>query len=145
MVILEQPQPFTLVDHTADVGLRATGASAAEALGRLILGHAHLLCGGVYPRGELVVDVDLPPCPELALVAVDALRQMARLFDTRHLIARSVSVATVGTDGARFTVTCGPYDAAVHGEGMEIKAITYHAARFEPDGDGFVAQVIVDV
>jgi SHS2 domain-containing protein len=47
--------------------------------------------------------------------------------------------------GAQLVLWLGTIDAAAAPEGMDIKAVTYHAARLEADGDGFRAQVLFDV
>ena len=38
-----------------------------------------------------------------------------------------------------------PVDPARHEFDMEIKAITYHGLKVERDGDGWLAEVIVDL
>ncbi len=138
------PQPFETVEHTADTGVLVRGATREETLARLILGHAQLLSAGEAPPAsetftfELAVD-DLP------LVGVDALRAMNRLFCTRRLIAREVLRVRWCDRRAEVEVVVGPYDPRAHNEGLEIKAVTFHDPVFEPEGDEFVARVILDV
>ena len=36
------------------------------------------------------------------------------------------------------------WDPAFHREGVDVKAVTYGGARFEPDGGGWRAQLIFD-
>jgi SHS2 domain-containing protein len=38
-----------------------------------------------------------------------------------------------------------PIDRGRHELHMEVKAITYHGLKVEPDGDGWLAEVIVDI
>jgi SHS2 domain-containing protein len=51
----------------------------------------------------------------------------------------------VDEGGAEATVAFARYDPERHGEGMDVKAVTWHAARLEREGDGWVAQVVLDV
>ena len=39
----------------------------------------------------------------------------------------------------------GRYDPARRGEGVDVKAVTYHAGRFEREDGGWRAQVVLDV
>jgi SHS2 domain-containing protein len=54
-------------------------------------------------------------------------------------------VAFDSVSGARVDVGFARYDPRAHVEGLVLKAVTHHAARLEPDGDGWVAQVVFDV
>ncbi len=48
-------------------------------------------------------------------------------------------------DGAEATVGFARYDPVRHAEGADVKAVTWHAARLEPEGDGWVAQAVLDI
>jgi SHS2 domain-containing protein len=61
------------------------------------------------------------------------------------LIAREVEAVEWTETMVRLTISAGRYDPDAHNEGLDIKAVTFHAALFERDGDEFVAQVILDV
>jgi SHS2 domain-containing protein len=139
------PQPFETVEHTADTGVRVRGATREETLARLVLGHAQLLCAGAAPEATETVSLEVEVGEDAALVGVDVLREMNRLFCTRRVIAREVTAVEWSGAGVRIEVVVGPYDADAHNEGVDIKAVTFHEARFERDGDEFVAQVILDV
>jgi SHS2 domain-containing protein len=138
------PQPFEIVDHTADTGVRVRGASREEALARLLLGHAQLLAGGPAPQASEETTIEVPG-GDLALVAVDCLRATHRLFCSRQLIATEVEVLELSEKRAQIRLMLGPYHPQVHAEGADIKAITYHMATFEQDEQGWVAQVVFDV
>jgi SHS2 domain-containing protein len=139
------PQPFETVDHTADTGVRVRGRTREETLARLVLGHAQLLTAGGAPAATENIRVEVEVGDDLALVGVDTLREMNRLFCTRRIIAREVTAVEWLDEAVRLDIVVGPYDAEAHNEGVDIKAVTFHAAVFESDGDDFVAQVILDV
>jgi SHS2 domain-containing protein len=139
------PQPFETVDHTSDMGVRVRGASAEETLARLVLGFAELLTGGPAPVATESVHLEIPASEDPALIAVDALREMHALFCRRRLIALEVADVTWSGESVHLRVVVGPYDPDLHAEGSDIKAVTYHAARFEPNGDELMAQVLLDV
>lgn len=51
----------------------------------------------------------------------------------------------VGRCGVAATAWAEPVDPKRHELDMEIKAITYHGLKVERDGDGWLAEVIVDI
>jgi SHS2 domain-containing protein len=142
---LSLPQPFEELSHTADVGVAARGDTAAEALARLVLALAALLCGGgeVAPGHDEVIRVE--GAGDLAQTAVAVLREVLYRFATRREIPRACEVRSLAPGGAEVVVEMGPHDPARHAAGTDVKAVTYHAARLAPEGGGWRAQVLLDV
>jgi SHS2 domain-containing protein len=138
------PQPFRDLDHTADLGVAVEGATAEEALARLVLAEAALLAGdgAVEPvrDARLAVQAD-----GLAAVAVAILRELLFRFATERVLAGACEVARLDAGGAEVVVGLGPYDPVRHAGGQDLKAVTLHAARFEPCEAGWRAQVVFDV
>jgi SHS2 domain-containing protein len=138
------PQPYEDLGHTADLGVAVTGATAAEALARLLLALGDLLRG----------DGEAPPVVEAPIeargadwtgTALAALREALFRFATERLIPVSCEPISVGPERAILSVGWARHDPALHAEGADIKAVTYHAARFEQLGDQWKAQVIFDI
>jgi SHS2 domain-containing protein len=143
--VLALPQPFEDLGHTADLGVRVRGHSAEEALARLALALGSLLSGGEPVE---VVDEErfaVRGGPGLAGTAVSLLRELLFRFATRRLIPAAVEVLRSGEDGAEALVRSGRYDPARHAEGEDLKAVTWHRARLEQDGDGWVGEIVFDV
>jgi SHS2 domain-containing protein len=143
--VLTLPQPFEDLGHTADLGVRVRGATAGEALGRLALALAALLAGGgpVEAGAEEVLAVE--GGPGLGDAAVAFLRELLFRFATRRAIAGAVEVLRVDGRGAEARVRWGRWDPELHGEGRDVKAVTWHLARLEQEGDGWVGQVVLDI
>jgi SHS2 domain-containing protein len=143
--VLTLPQPFEDLGHTADLGVRVRGATAAEALARLALALGTLLAGGgpVAPASEARISV--AGGPGLSGTAVALLRELLFRFAARGEVPAAVEVLRVDEAGAEAVVRAGRYDPALHGEGADVKAVTWHLARLEPEGDGWVGQVVLDV
>jgi SHS2 domain-containing protein len=139
------PQPYEDLAHTADVGVRVRGASAEEALARLALALGTLLAGGGGARPEREERVAVAGGPGLAGTAVALLRELLFRFATDGLIPCEVEVHRAAADGAEATVAFARYDPARHAEGADVKAVTWHAARLEPEGEGWVAQAVLDI
>jgi protein archease len=139
------PQPFEDLGHVADVGVRVRGASAEEALARLALALGTLLTGGDAPAAASEERVTVAGGPDLAGTAVALLRELLFRFATGRLVPAEVEVHRADAGGAEATVAFARWDPARHAEGADVKAVTWHAARLEPEGGGWVAQAVLDL
>ena len=139
------PVEFEELDHTADVGIVVRGASAEETLARLVLAFSELLSGGAAPEESALLAIALEPA-DLPSLAVDTLRELLFRFDAEAMLPTSVTVLELGVElGARLNVGVGAYDPELHAEGLELKAVTLHEARFERSHDGYLAQIVFDI
>jgi SHS2 domain-containing protein len=129
------PQPYDDIGHTADVGIRVRGASVEEALARLVLAFSSLVTGGAAVSREREERLSVPGGPGLAGTAVALLRELLYRLATERAVATDVEIVSV--DGRR--------DPERHAEGADVKAVTRHAARLEPDAGGWVAQAVLDI
>jgi len=135
---------FETFDHTADVGLRiraadldALFADAARALFSVMAGDL----AAVRPREEvhfsLVAD-------GLDVLLRDWLGELLYTFHVRKLVFSDFTVAVRET-GLQGTARGEPMDAQRHQLDVEIKAVTWHGLKVERTGDGWLAEVIVDI
>ena len=139
------PQPYEDLDHTADVGVRVRGASAEEALARLVLAFASLASGGGEVIAEREERVLVEGGPGLAGSAVALLRELLFRLSTEGVVPAPCEVERVDAAGAEAVVELGRRDAARHAEGADLKAVTWHAARLDREGDDWVGQVVFDI
>jgi SHS2 domain-containing protein len=139
------PQTFHDLAHTADVGLRVGGASAVEALGRLAMAFGTLLTGGLAAAPIREERLAVSGGPGLTGTAVALLRELLFRFAADRLVPVQIEVHRVDAAGAEATVAFARYDPERHAEGTDVKAVTWHQARLEPEGDGWVAQVVLDI
>lgn len=145
MTRYQLPQPYDEIDHTADVGIVVRGTTADETLSRLVLGLAALVSGGAPVREERELRVRAEPSDRAAM-AVDVLREVLFRFDSEQVIPASCETLVFEPErGAEVLLGVGPYDPEAHAEGIDLKAVTFHEARFEPEGQGFVAQIVFDI
>ncbi len=139
------PQPFEDIGHVADVGIRVRGRSAEEALARLALAFATLVTGGGPVASDREERIAVAGGPGLAGTAVALLRELLFRLTTARDVPVEIEVLSADERGAVATVAFGRYDPERHAEGADVKAVTWHAARLEPEGDGWVAQVVMDI
>lgn len=133
-------------DHTADLGLRIEGGdlsdlfrTAAEGLFDVVTADRSTIRTREVEAVELSAD-----SPEQLLV--DWLNELIFRLETRHsLYARfDVEVAADGRS-LRGSIAGEPMDLDRHVLDHEVKAATHHALVLERAGDGWRAEVIVDI
>jgi SHS2 domain-containing protein len=139
------PQPYEELDHTADLGVVVRGHTADEALARLVLALSQLLTGGRAVVAERALSIGVE-AGNRAAMAVDVLRELLYRFDTEGAVPASCEVRRFDeASGTEAIVEVGNYDPQAYAEGTDLKAVTLHAAHFEPDEQGWLAQVVFDV
>jgi SHS2 domain-containing protein len=139
------PQPYEDLDHTADVGVRVVGSSAEEALARLVLAESALLAGGGPVKASREERIAVA-APDLVGAAIELLRELLYRFATARELAAWCEVEALGANRAAIRVGLGAWDPEVNGEGVDLKAVTWHAARFDRAQDGrWHAQVVFDI
>jgi SHS2 domain-containing protein len=143
-VRLSLPQPWQEIAHTADVGAAVEGETADEALARLVLALGALLAGG-GPVEVVREDRVAASGADRAQTAVNVLRELLYRFATERLLPVACEVLRFDDHGAELSVGSGSWNPLLHAEGADVKAVTYHAARFEPAGGGWRAQVLFDI
>ncbi|HKL29147.1 MAG TPA: archease [Natrialbaceae archaeon] len=135
--------PYELREHTADVGIEATGATLSETFAALADGMAAAMCDDVPPIGDRF-DVQVVAESREALL-FDYLDELIYERDVRNVLPVE-NDATVNRrdddwrlDGSARGVPLGEIDA------REVKAVTYSEMQIEETSDGWRAYVVVDV
>ena len=137
--------PYELRDHTADVGIEATGATLSETFAALADGMAAAMCDDVPPIGDRF-DVQVAAESREALL-FDYLDELIYERDVRNVLPVE-NDATVNRhrqaddwrlDGSARGVPLEEIDA------REVKAVTYSEMQIEETSDGWRAYVVVDV
>jgi SHS2 domain-containing protein len=139
------PQPFEDIGHVADVGIRVRGASAEEALARLAAAFGTLVTGGEAAPPMREERIAVAGGPGLAGTAVAFLRELLFRLASAGEVPAEIEVLAVDERRAEAIVAFGRRDPERHAEGADVKAVTWHAARLEREGDGWVAQVVLDI
>ena len=152
---------FELLEHTADVGIRARGATLEEAFEQATLGLAEVQ-GALAPGpeeagpGARVAGPEEPARESREAVAVqvsaadpggllvDWLNEVLWLTETRRAGVAGVRVERVGDGTASGSVVLSSGGPAP--DGTFVKAVTYHRLRVEPNpGGGWLVEVYLDV
>ena len=135
-----------IFDHTADVGLRIRGASLADlfatAAGAMF---DYIVANRAEVRTTLVDPVELQAESATDLLAV-WLEELLFRSETCHLLYAQFEVE-VAADGLSLRATAHgePIDRSRHVLDHEVKAVTRHGFFLEPDGSGWLAEMILDI
>ncbi len=134
---------FELLEHTADVGLRARGATLAELLAAAAQGMFSILVeeGGVAERQAVEVEVEAADAEELVH---GWLRELLYRFSADGLVFGRFEVEEATPRRVRAVCHGEPFDPDRH-QGTEIKAVTWHDFRVEQTPEGWVAEVLFDI
>jgi SHS2 domain-containing protein len=136
--------PVEVLEHTAEVGLRAEANSFEGLLAELALGLFSLITdpGAVADREAWTVQVraDDP----VALV-VEWLNELLFLHARDGMLGRRCEVHEASPQHVRATVWGERFDPQRHPRGIEVKSATYHQASVEAAGGRWQAVVYLDV
>jgi SHS2 domain-containing protein len=121
--------------------IEVRGRSEAEVYARAALALGKMLAGG-GPMTQSVERTLEPAGHDRVTQLVGLLRDvLAQFYDERLILAAiDVHLGTPFSATGHFT----HWDPARHHDGVEIKGVSYGGARFEPDGDGWMAVAVVE-
>jgi SHS2 domain-containing protein len=131
-------------EHTADLGLRIRAAD----LNTLFAEAAECLFGAIVedlktiaPKQQREVRLDNA---DKEYLLFDWLNELLFRFDTEHVVFGRFEVR-INETHLQGVAWGEPLDRTRHQLNHEVKAITYHGLRVEREGDGWLAEVIVDI
>jgi len=137
-------QPFRILEHTADIGFEAFGATREEVFANAARALFQILvdASSVSPAESVPVSARGPSSSELL---VNWLSELLYHQDAEGWLFRDFEVISL-SDGAIEAVARGEkFDPARHHLKLLVKAITYHQLRLEQTASGWRAQVYVDI
>lgn len=141
--IPEQPPPWELYEHGADVGVRGFGATPAEAFERaaLALTAAVTAPEGVAPLERVEIACEAPDLELLLAAWLDAI--IYEMATRRMLFSRfRVEIRDERLNGEAWGERI---DVERHHPAVEVKGATYTTLRVARHGEGWMAQTVVDV
>jgi len=133
---------YDLIDHTADIGVKAYGSSVAEAFSQVAKAMFDLITDDsiIDDVGEYTIELDAPDREQLL---VDWLSELIYLHDVDGVVFGRFEVSIQGNQ-LKAKAYGESFDKAKHKIGMEIKAVTYHMLAVEEKPEIFV-QVLFDI
>ncbi len=143
---------FEILEHPADVGFLAFGATLEELFGSAALALLSLGCevAAVEQREQREMETT---GADLEALLFSWLAEILAVADAEQLVFRRVEITeltppdhNLRTPGRIRGVARGEkFDKLRHRAGTYIKAVTYHQLRVEQTSEGWRAQVFLDV
>lgn len=133
-----------LLEHTADMGIEASGETLEELFAQAAYGLLDILSG--TPEGlcreEMIVAVEGTDAEELL---VNWLNEILYLFEIKGLFPFDFEIEEIRGNRLLARVRGEPFDPQRHLIEREVKAVTYHQLRVEKTDGHWQAKVYVDL
>ncbi len=131
----ENDEGYRIIDHTADIGLEATGNTLEEAFENAAKGMFAILSDNseIIPKKEEVVSVE---GDDLEGLLVEFLSRLLFLYEVEGMLFSEFSIRIDEQRGQFLiegTAKGEPYDPERHSYPLEIKAVTYHMLEVVSD------------
>jgi SHS2 domain-containing protein len=135
---------FEFLDHPADIGFRARGST----LEHLFENCAHALIAIILDPAEIHGSEQVVLAAEGSdreSLLVNWLNEVLYYVDTKRLAFESFIVEFPSPEQIRAVARFEARDPVRHPVRLSVKAVTYHQLRVSSVGEGWVAEVYVDV
>ncbi|MDA8402958.1 MAG: archease [Desulfobacteraceae bacterium] len=136
--------PYTLIDHTADIGICVAGASltdlfseAGRAMFEQITDPARL--SGANHRQITVTGTDRPD------LLVNFLRELLSFWTINACLVKTVWIRHINEEHLTADIKFDEYTPETHEILKDIKAVTYHGISVDETRAGWRATIIFDV
>jgi len=135
---------YEFIEHTADLGLKAYGASVEELFVNAAEGLFDALVSpkSVEEREERVIEVEAEALDELM---VSWLAELLYVYDTEKFVFKRFDVKRLKGNQVEAIARGEVLDPARHEIKTGIKAVTYHKLYVEESEGGWETQVIFDI
>jgi len=135
---------FEILEHTADIGIRARGATLREVFEQAALALEHVVLdpAAVEPAEEYRIEA-LGEDNESLLV--NFLSEVLYLLDAKRAAFSSIRVEEAASGRVRAIAPGEPRDARRHPPRVIVKGVTYHQLRLQETSEGWLAEVFLDI
>ena len=139
---MRQSAGFEVLEHTADLGVRAWGATGPEAFEQAARGLSEIM--GVRLPGPGERQLVKASAGDAAALLVAFLNELLWLHETASVGFAEVDVIALSDTSVVADVEVVPLPEPPPA-GLAVKAATYHRLAFGPSDAGFRARVVLDV
>lgn len=136
--------PYEAFDHTADIGLHASGRTLPELFSNAAAGMESLMVAPQQVRPLVRCEI-CAQGHDLVPLLIAWLNELIFQFDTAYLLFTRFEISDFADTQLRAVVWGEPYDPNRHELSSAMKAATWHEACVEADAEGYTARVIFDI
>ena len=134
---------YTIIDHTADIGVEASGKNLGEAFEKLAEGMFAIITDESVIENKIKKEIILPRDSDTEQLVIDWLSELLYLSDVSGLVFGKFRVKL--TNQLEAMAWGEPYSRTKHGYGAEIKAVTYHLLSVKNNKKGVTIRVLFDI
>ncbi len=135
---------YEVFDHTADVGLHASGKTLRELFTHVAEGMESLMVPPEQVRVQVRREIRVEGHDPVSLL-ISWLNELIFLFDTEYLIFRQFDIDDLTETRLHAFAHGEAYDRRRHDLSSAVKAATWHEAAVEQVEGGYCATVIFDI
>ncbi len=137
---------YEFIDHTADIIARAHGATLPEAFAAAAQAMFDVITGGAEITGDRQFDFEVESIDREGLL-VGFLSDLIVIHETEHVVLGEFRIELVDTTHLRAVVRGESFTPERHGEGTQVKGISYHMIEILEDSRdrSWTVQVLFDV
>ncbi len=138
-------EDFEIIEHTADIGIKACGIDLPRAFANAARGMFFLITNMEKVNEALYRDVDIS-APDIEILLVEWLNELIFLFDSEQLLFKRFHINTLTDTGLKARCYGEKVDKSRHELKTGIKSATYHMLKVEKKNDNdYRVQVLFDV
>jgi SHS2 domain-containing protein len=137
-------KPYEIIDHTADIGLRARGKDLKQLFINAACGMFDILADlkNVQTKESLKIKLKAPDIEELFL---SWLRELLYQHNSKEIIFKEFVIDELSEKSISARAQGEKINPRRHRLKTEIKAVTYHELKVRRVKDNWQAEVIFDV
>ncbi|PIW67330.1 MAG: archease [Candidatus Omnitrophica bacterium CG12_big_fil_rev_8_21_14_0_65_42_8] len=141
-------KPFELVDHTADVGIKAHGSTLTELFENAARGMFAVIAGEKYKAqgSKIEKKIEINENKDnLEEILVSWLSELLDIFNREKIYLDNFRILSLNNNGIKAETSGVNIDLYQSDLYTEIKAVTFHNLKIEEDVEGFSCTIIFDV
>ena len=135
---------YSLIDHTADFGLRVFGSDSKELFANAALALFDLITDIDHLKGLDSCNIEVSG-DDWSDLMVNWLREILYLWNGKELLVKKVRILSLSETELSATAKFDPFDPDRHIIKTEIKAVTYHQIKVNSSPSGWEAMIIFDI
>ncbi|MCD6365395.1 MAG: archease [Planctomycetes bacterium] len=135
---------FSTFEHTADIGLAASGDTLAELFEALAEGLCDVICSRDSALAAQSRNIEVQ-AEDVGALTVDFLEKVLWVIQVEHLVVSDVHVDSACRTSVAAEVLCEPYDSERHEILTDVKAVTYHQLKVAREGRRWIGRVVLDI
>jgi SHS2 domain-containing protein len=144
MNISGMKKAFEITDHTADVGIIAYGKDVEELFSNAALALFSLITELESIEGKSHLNLKVSSQDRDSLL-VEWLNELIYFFDAKHILFNRFDIERLTHNELKAICYGEDFDPMKHKIKRGVKAATYHMLKLDKNGDGYKAQIILDI